>query len=178
MFQGRTLANLLAVPGTAVKFDRSDILSRIAGCTWFNSEFISIGGISWLEHEIASTDHCYLSAQLAIHAMSRAQSFVELMQWANCLRECLMRGPVPQSGPLERLESILEEQSKQRSLNSFSRFSLSSKSNYVRSWSNIEWKQWKECMEELIDALRGGCPLHSNHSRYVRDPDGICCHGQ
>lgn len=157
--------------GSTVRGPRSRILQSIAtsGHTWFNSAFTGVGGISWLEQEIASTEDCYWYLQLAAEAVTQADSFVELVQWATCLQQCLSKGSVP--GSPDKLRAMLLEQSKYRSPRT--ELNPSNKYNFVKVWSDGEWNEWREYLEWLITGLEKG-HIISVHSHYILDPDGIC----
>lgn len=136
---------------------------------------MGVGGINWLEHEIREISPSIASgyARLITRTMAWADSLSELMQWTNCLRECVIKGATEEYAPAQALESILEEQSKQRPLVSSE---PNSQYSYVREWSDAEWDQWKEHVKELISDLKETL-LYSSHSDYPKDPDGICVHG-
>jgi hypothetical protein len=176
------LENILALPRAAIRYDRSKLLRWISGYSWFNSEFIRVGGFGWLEEEIALLHDLEFYVILIVKALNRADSFNELVQWMSSLRECLIRGPITcrSSNLSQDLGLILSKQKEQRSYIHEPSQPVpptpNSRYSYVSTWNDLEWNDWCCYMEQLIEGVKR---LYIPDSgRYFEDPDGFCHHSQ
>lgn len=166
----------------------------------FSMEFTRQGGFSWLEWAIATTDDHDAYIDLTVVGMYMAKTFLELAQWAYCLRESLSdpirnstdevfdgidqeaeddimypRNPNRPSDKTDRLgmvQLILKDQTAQRWPDNTTQ-PEGDQHGYIREWDDWQWEEWREYMEGLIEGLKTGRIL-DNSPYYIRDPDGTC----
>jgi hypothetical protein len=156
------------------------ILSWITRYEWFHSEFTRIGGLDLLEQQIPSNQHSFNYPEFILQFMTQAQSFKELVQWANCLRGCLTMPrnydiPTPENSWIiisRALTSVLSAQSELRAPDP-STAVPSAQFGYIKALSNVEWNDWRDYMTMLIEGVLEGY-IPDTDPCFLRDPDGIC----
>lgn len=109
--------------------------------------------------------------------MCRAESFLELAQWAALLSDTLRRPvigeeTIPGAISTDALESILSEQLRERSEDVLAA-TETSRYQYVRDWSDLEWEEWQGYFEGLIREVKEGY-VTEYLPRMAGDPDGRC----
>lgn len=168
---------MLSLPATVMSpGDQVKVLCWISIFPWFNHEFIEANGFTWLESVISSLRRYKWCIRMTMNAAPQSRSFSELAQWMNFLRECLARTSFEDYGypllQIDRLESILAEQSEQRSCDS-TELSEPSRYHYIRTWAESEWNNWRMYMEELTKAV-GEEYNFEQQPYFAIDPDGVC----
>jgi hypothetical protein len=139
-----------------------------------------MGGLAWLEQQIASNQYSFNYPKVIVRAIPRAQSFTELTQWTSCLRGCLM---MPRKGrsllSISYWERVSDEfgpvviaQRKLRAPDSFTMVP-SVQSRYIKALSELEWNDWRDYMQVLGRGVERGF-MFDKDPRFLRDPDSIC----